>query len=256
MTRALYFNSKKNILLQILLKYGKIDLSIFRSKTVAEGKYNTLGDMIELYNALDNQINVKMQQNGVEPFCKKGCKHCCDEYFYVSMVEYFAIKNYLESRGKKVTSFYKKSTALCAKLSAAYPNEWNKLTSEANNITEDTDDRAILKFSDCIFLKNKKCSIYPARPIICRLYGISYSYEYCDDITTKLLDSFSENPNMIFKHMIDIPYCDELRIGIDYINLGGGFTHFRKPYPLFWWIANDGKYEQEYTDFCKEAKTP
>jgi Fe-S-cluster containining protein len=224
-----------------------------------KNRYRNLTEMLSLYADLDEQIERKTKENKVKPFCSKRCCLCCDEYFYVSKLEYFVIKHYLLSNGCELDSLIQRSKQQCRELHDIHPDEFDSLLNEQTDPFGCGDDRNIKSFMSCIFLKDKKCSIYPVRPIICRLYGISYSYAYCDKILQKLMkvyDNIDKYTKVLLSRMIDMPYHEGLRFGIDYVNAesegGVTFRHASKPLPLFWWFAHDREYSDDYEMYTKK----
>ena len=55
--------------------------------------------------------------------------------------------------------------------------------SDGNKIQVQNNIKNIVKGGACPFLINKKCSIYPFRPIICRVHGLAY---LCSDGVVKV----------------------------------------------------------------------
>lgn len=92
------------------------------------------------YHALRKEIDVKTAElwkvHSCNMACKKGCDSCCLS-FEVFPVEYAAIKEQLEKEYPQVLT--------------------SGVAPEAGE--------------DCVFIKNNQCSIYNARPIICRTHG-------------------------------------------------------------------------------------
>jgi len=242
MTRAIQYKSKKIFLLKLLKKYGIIDLSKIRSDYMDYSRYRNVAEMLDLYKELDGEISQKIEFNKVKPFCAKVCCECCDEYFYVSEVEYRAIKHFLKESNIDVTAYIAESKRQSEQLVAEYPQEWDKLcSSDTKDFQELSDDGALRKFAPCIFLKDGICKIYPVRPIICRLYGISMYYNWCDEIENAIRGMSNGNIdwNVLNARLIDVPYDFKLRIGIDFIMLKNGNQHNAKPFPMFWWFANE-----------------
>ena len=108
--------------------------------------------MINRYRSYLDFIDLKLKGmfENQAPFikCKKGCDYCCKEGYYpASELEYL-----------NLMLFY------------------NKL--EPNTKTVIDDNISVLlnspakKFYTCPFLIDGACSIYPARPIICRTFGL------------------------------------------------------------------------------------
>ena len=95
--------------------------------------------------------------------CKIGCSSCCEKGDYpLSDVELqYVMKGYI-----------------------ALNNQMKKTVQE--NIKKMTRGGA------CPFLVNRKCSIYPYRPIICRVHGLAY---LCREKTVKVPYCVNENKN-------------------------------------------------------------
>lgn len=246
--------SKRNMLLKILIYCNIIKLSNLRSDNSNKNRYKTFEEMLSFFKELDELVEKKKSEKRVKFVCKKGCYDCCSDYFYISKLEYFMIRQHLVSTGINIEAIIKKCKLLCQKLSETSIDEFNKLLDEEATINNSFDDTAIRTFLPCVLLENTQCSVYPVRPIICRLYGISYSYVNCDKVLKKCLKLFSSNKlsdKLILKRMIDLPYGEPL-CGIDYIAANNQYLHISRPFPLFWWFGNDENYLEEYKSFIQE----
>lgn len=129
---------------------------------------------VRLNNMFDNQA----------PFikCKKGCTYCCKEGEYpISELEYINLMLH-----------------------------YNTLSSEIRGVINQKivklieDDRQ--KFYECPFLIDNECSVYPARPIICRAFGlISYwkdskpKIPFCVDLGLNYSDVCDKEKKMLVK---------------------------------------------------------
>lgn len=100
--------------------------------------------------------------------CKSGCSHCCKQLICCTTVEMENIVRYINTmlRSTKRT-IIKKVIKEATKFAIWYgrtcldiPEDYHEMTSEPI--------RTKYYGVPCIFLKNKRCSIYKARPIICR----------------------------------------------------------------------------------------
>nr|WP_321453893.1 YkgJ family cysteine cluster protein [uncultured Carboxylicivirga sp.] len=85
---------------------------------------------------IDNYVNYLNDEHGNHMVCKKGCDLCCLD-FDVFPVEFDAIKKQVE-------------------------NEYPEVLKQ---------DRKQEQEGLCTYLKNHACTIYNARPIICRTHG-------------------------------------------------------------------------------------
>jgi Fe-S-cluster containining protein len=94
---------------------------------------------VALISEIDDLSNKLEKQHAKHINCKAGCDMCCMDYS-IFPIEFHYILNQLKK---------------------------NKLKPETKeNIAEE----------DCIFLNNHNCSIYNARPIICRTHGLPLIY--------------------------------------------------------------------------------
>jgi Fe-S-cluster containining protein len=80
--------------------------------------------------------------------CRKGCSHCCYQQPTTSVLEAMHIVTYLKNKGKPLD------------LDPVWNWEKGKVP--------------------CIFLENGECSIYEARPVMCRKYYVHTPKENCD----------------------------------------------------------------------------
>ena len=100
--------------------------------------------------------------------CHRGCNHCCKQLICCTTIEMENIISYLKTliRGtrraimKKVSKEAVKFAIWYGRTCLSIPEDSHKLISEPI--------RSNYHGKPCIFLKGSVCSIYPARPIICR----------------------------------------------------------------------------------------
>ena len=99
---------------------------------------------------IDCRLNNMFQKQAPFLKCKKGCAYCCKEGEYpLSELEYANLMLY-----------------------------YSKLPSEVKGVIN-SNVRSLIeknrkKMYECPFLINNICSVYPARPIICRTFGLIY----------------------------------------------------------------------------------
>lgn len=142
--------------------------------------------MINRYRKYLEILDVKLRHmfEKQAPFikCKKGCTYCCKEGEYpLSELEYINLM-------------------FC----------YNTLPSETRGIINQNiaklieDDRQ--KFYECPFLVKEECSVYPARPIICRTFGlISFRNDgrpkmpFCVDLGLNYADVRDKDSHMLVK---------------------------------------------------------
>lgn len=212
---------------------------------------SAIADVWRRYVILSTKIEEQRKSKNVDFICEKGCHDCCNEYFYVSQLEYFLIKNHMlnfcPDQFRQALSNARLQLQLLKK---RYPDEYKRLNcNDIVSLEEVFDDKKHLKqFELCPFINSESgtCNAYDARPIICRLYGTSFSYGYCNKIAKKVIGWFGLHKKAMFKKMVNIPYDDFLRESIDVFPLQKGNLLIPRAYPIFYWLANDSLYEKAY----------
>ena len=139
--------------------------------------------MIDRYRKFLELVDIRLDDifNRQAPFikCKKGCAYCCKEGEYpLSELEYINLM-------------------LC----------YTKLSNDLKGFIEQNIENLLnknrQKFYPCPFLVDNVCSVYEARPLICRTFGL---ISYKDDGTPKM------------------PFCIDL--GLNYANVCDGDKNF------------------------------
>ena len=129
---------------------------------------------------LDSRLKDYFELHSDYVHCKEGCSSCCEEGDYpISQPEAeYLMQGYI-----------------------ALDND-TKIKVQ-NNI------KLIKKGGACPFLINNKCSVYPYRPIICRVHGLAY---LCKEGTVKLPYCANEGKNysnVLNAGMVDIAPINE-----------------------------------------------
>lgn len=88
--------------------------------------------------------------------CKRGCSFCCHINVGISQNEADAIGRYCKRNKIPISKKYLKKQLLIP-----------------------AEQIAFSPVSPCVFLKNKECSIYEARPVACRKYHVYSEPKYC-----------------------------------------------------------------------------
>ena len=104
-------------------------------------------DYADFLEEFDKSLKEYFESFGKDICCKKGCSECCEKGDYpLSDIELeYLMQGYLN------------------------------LTSEIK-IKVQNNIKNIVKGGCCPFLVDKECSIYPYRPIVCRVHGLAYFY--------------------------------------------------------------------------------
>jgi len=114
--------------------------------------------------------------------CKKGCVYCCREGEYpLSELEYVNMMLY-------------------------YHTLDNEIKGVINQNIADLLKKNRKKFYECPFLVNDLCSVYPARPLLCRTFGlISFRKDgrkkmpFCVDLGLNYSDVYEKETGMLVK---------------------------------------------------------
>ncbi len=107
----------------------------------------TIAQVKQIYAQIDRQIAVFKKSTGVN--CKHNCGHCCENpHVYATVIEMFPIAEYLWKSGKA-----------------------ERIIEQINNTPAQS--RCIFYQPDLSVPGNGKCTIYPYRASLCRLFGFS-----------------------------------------------------------------------------------
>ena len=146
--------------------------------------------MIERYKEYLDFLDSKLEKmfNSQAPFikCQRGCAYCCKEGEYpISELEYIYLMLY-------------------------YNTLDDTLKDKINENISDLLNQSRKKMYECPFLVDNICSVYPARAIICRTFGlISYDKSdkkripFCINIGLNYSDVFDKYTNKIIKKAED-----------------------------------------------------
>lgn len=142
--------------------------------------------MLNRYNKYLELLDIRIKDmfDKQAPFikCKKGCAYCCKEGEYpVSELEYVNLMLW-----------------------------YNKLSSDVKGAVNQNIEKLIEqdrhKFYECPFLVNDVCTVYPARPLICRTFGlISYKDDgklkmpFCLELGLNYADAYDKEKDMLTK---------------------------------------------------------
>lgn len=194
------------------------------------------------YAGLDADIERMRNSSDVTFVCKKGCCACCSNYFYISQMEYFYIKRYLlETDATAFSAAKQRAFEQAELLKSIAPNEYEKVFSKKDYGISCFDASEYTKgFSNCIFLQNGSCSVYPARPRVCRIYGNTMNTAPCE-LVQKAIDEDGEQRHLI---LLDTNDFDE---GVNRFWISGRRMILRVR-PLFYWLLKDDLFTQNYFD--------
>lgn len=105
--------------------------------------------------------------------CQKGCSRCCYVDLSVFQVEADNIQNWFNQ--------------LSAEAQSSLQAKWQKSLSSMMNFQQE-------ETKSCVFLHNEACTIYEARPLICRSQGLAMKFK---DAEKEFLDICPLNEEML-----------------------------------------------------------
>lgn len=184
--------------------------------------------------------------------CAKGCNECCKDYFTISEVEFAIIMDYLckNSSDERINMIIRKAIVFADKFKMENPEYYKQLK---KNITGKDEDLKVNlenmpeKQEKCVFIgENGGCSIYNARPLVCRIHGVCY---YSDDVEYGIcgkIPSFMSNKG----NMLNIDkYRTEIEDVACYHKKCKNIVLYRRKYPIFYFMKmyfGNGKTIAEY----------
>jgi len=190
-------------------------------------------EMLEKYarylRVIDTKIQEFFEQQKPYIFCKERCSICCEKgkYPYTKLEFDFLMCGFGELSLEIKNEVGKKVDEI-----KAAQKEWNK-NSDPKNFTY-----------VCPFLIDKKCSLYPYRGLICRVFGIAWYKEdgsinipYCVDMGLNYSNVFDKGKKCFSKEMFEKTGFSEEPLafnvslkslrqndGVDYLGLQFGET--------------------------------
>lgn len=207
---------------------------------------SALANLWQKYTLLNNEIQRQCIENKTRFICKRGCSNCCSDYFYVSLLEFIAIKHHLLTFDKTLFRVVcNNAREQYIKLCRDFPDEYKRLEN-LQSFNDLYNDHAVLdSFLPCPLLNNQgECAAYPARPLICRLHGISSVFTACKFVENKRRNSpIAANPSSF---LVNIEYSNELRFNVEMFQRKNGTTVLPKAAPLIYWLSHEKDYQQIY----------
>lgn len=212
---------------------------------------SVLASIWQKYRNLDMEIQRQKSENNTTFLCRSGCNDCCSDYFYISLLEFIAIKNHLLTFDRE--AFY----AACAKAKEQYiilkskcRPEYDRLENPPSSTDELFNDHAFIdRFLPCPLLDSDgKCIAYAARSFVCRLHGVSSAFTGCTLIDKKKNRRFFAPKLSSF--LVDVEYSDELRFNVEVFQKKNGSLAVTRPAPIVYWLSHEEEYQAIYDIAC------
>ncbi|NLI13716.1 YkgJ family cysteine cluster protein [Pelotomaculum propionicicum] len=199
--------------------------------------------MLSLYAESDRLIDTHYSKNRVKPVCRKGCSECCSTVFSVSIVEFFLIcREMIKFDHKRVALVKQRVLQSISYLNSKQPQLLDYFRSNHSGLDFKEMSLKVYELSkgvkiDCPFLteltnRERICSVYNVRPLICRIAGTSFysndeNMYICSHIgTNKTI--MSSGPSTVdiwgsfIKEILTVTYNDAIYRGT--------------VYPLIYWL--------------------
>jgi Fe-S-cluster containining protein len=143
-----------------------------------------------LYQNVEKLSQTFFEKNQVHINCRKGCATCCYTDLSVFELEAEHIRDWFESLDEDQKEILRKS--------------WQEPQSGKKNIFGEMT-------SPCTFLIDDVCTIYEARPLICRTQGLLLKYVENENIFLDICPlNFSESPLPELSEALDLDRLNTL----------------------------------------------
>jgi len=204
--------------------------------------------LLRTFNIIDLKIQEHYKNTGYEPPCKPGCANCCSDYFAISDIEYGMIIYSIQKwNSKQKEEVLLKAIKNADTFMKAYPEIFNYFEQDS---TGDKDKlKALKNIPDgmrmpCVFLdeNTKQCKIYNVRPLICRLFGVSFSFDFSGSKVCNVIGS--ERDARAWQ--ADLRDLVEEQYKFDYIRIDGKTATMIKCYPIFYLIYYNHKVNKDF----------
>lgn len=140
--------------------------------------FDDIVDFIQkLYQDIDTKLAAHIEKGAAE-HGEVSCRHCtepacCRQKVSVSVAEMLPIARYLKNNDFDTPELRERLRALGERMEGSPTAAW------------------LDEYVPCVFLKNKRCTIYPVRPVRCRTYWVVSPPKLCQppsQQTVKFID--------------------------------------------------------------------
>jgi Fe-S-cluster containining protein len=122
--------------------------------------------------AIERELG-ELAARGIAPTCSKGCAHCCRQEILVTRAEAEAIVEWIQASWSPA-----QLEALRERLRAWLM--WYR--DDGRRLVESGQPRQVALYEhgpQCVALQDDACSIYPARPMMCRIHFVRSAPDAC-----------------------------------------------------------------------------
>jgi Fe-S-cluster containining protein len=172
--------------------------------------------VLRVYQDVDREVAYELERlrtvDGIEPPCRKGCTHCCRQGIPVTLPEARVVANFIQ---RELTP--ERRSALRERLKAWFT--W--VRDELPDLLEAGMDQRTALYEHgppCAMLENDACSVYSARPAICRIHYVRSDPRSCMPQTNP--ESLEDQPVVLETiHMRTGPHIRRIRQYIEKLGL-------------------------------------
>jgi len=149
--------------------------------------------MLEIYREMNTVIAKELErlrQEGTVPTCKKGCYFCCRQVINTNIPEVHVVGQYI----RRNFSEYQRNELRIKMLNWF---KWVELELPKHLKKPGDEAEAFYNYGPyCPLLIDGECSIYPARPVTCRVHYVTSNPDICRSYTDAQAVE-NDEPNMI-----------------------------------------------------------
>lgn len=137
---------------QIEIIFSMIDF--YTDEYIKHRPIDRIGTILGFYEAINEAFEKSKNINKKDITCRKGCSFCCHIDVDINEDEAAYIVHYCKENNIQINKEY-----------------LSKQPAKAREKTE---------YARCVFLENNECSIYEARPVMCRKHYVVSEPKLCD----------------------------------------------------------------------------
>jgi Fe-S-cluster containining protein len=151
-----------------------------RRPTTAEAA-DLLGNMYQAHEAVARHLPVIAEKMGHTIACKAGCGECCHELIAVTHAEAYALARWLAEPGREAhrARIIERSRAWVAAAGIRAAAALARLAAGDEDGYRALRRKHALAHVMCPANEEGSCTVYPARPMICRLPYVVDTAEHC-----------------------------------------------------------------------------
>lgn len=124
-----------------------------------------LADLQKLFAQIDRRIGARIK--GMDFPCHAACSACCNAAVRISFLEYVALIEYLRSQ-ELLEHFFEKALTII-------PDDIDPGDEKASDPTKSIIHTAAAQQTCPVLGDDGLCQAYQARPLVCRLFGLSFN---------------------------------------------------------------------------------